>query len=59
MLARNFHALFKSSVVEGSDASLSWPFDTLIGALCVTFRAPSGAPISVANGRDLGPLRAS
>ena len=58
-LARKFNALCKSSVVEGSDASLSWPFDTLIGAFCLTFRALSDAPISVANGRDLGPLRAS
>ena len=37
----------------------SWPFDTLIGAICPTCRALSDAPISVANGRDLGPLRAS
>ena len=37
----------------------SWPFDTLIGAFCLTFRALSGAPISVANGRDLGPLSAA
>ena len=58
VLARNFHALFKSSVVEGSDASLSWPFDTLIGAFCLTFRALSDAPTSVANGHDLDPLRA-
>ena len=31
----------------------SWPFDTLIGAFCPTFRALSDAPISVANGHDL------
>ena len=44
-------------VVEGSDASLSWPFDTLIGAFCAALRALSDAPISVANGLDLHPLR--
>ena len=33
----------------------SSPFDTLIGAFCPTFRALSDAPISVANGHDLGP----
>ena len=36
----------------------SWPFDTLIGAICLVFRALSDAPISVANGHDLDPLRA-
>ena len=37
----------------------SWPLDTLIGAFCPTFRALSDAPISVANGHDLGPLPSS
>ena len=36
----------------------SWPFDTLVGAICLTFRALSDAPISVADGHDLDPLRA-
>ena len=34
----------------------SWPFGTPIGAFCPTVRALSDAPISVANGHDLGPL---
>ena len=42
------HAPFKSSV----EWARSWPFGTLIGAFCLTFRARSDAPISVANGRD-------
>ena len=37
----------------------SWPFDTLIGAFCPTFRALSDAPISVANGHDLTLLPSS
>ena len=48
------------SSVEGSDASRSWPFDTLmIGAFCTTFRALSDAPISIASGHDLTLLPSS
>ena len=53
--AHNFACTFE----EARRRVRSWPFDTLIGAFCPTFRALSDAPISVANGRDLGPLRAS
>ena len=48
---RAAHFLLK--VGELSRRVRSWPFDTLIGAFCPTFRALSDAPISVANGHDL------
>ena len=44
---------FCSKVGELGRRVRSWPFDTLIGAFCPTFRALSDAPISVANGHDL------
>ena len=36
----------------------SWPFDSVATAVCTIFCAFSDAPISVANGHDLDPLRA-
>ena len=54
MVARDFACTFQ----EARRRVRSWPFDTLIGAFCTTFRALSDAPISVANGHDLDPLRA-
>ena len=54
---RAAHFLLK--VGELSRRVRSWPFDTLIGAFCAIFCALSDAPISVANGHDLGPLPSS
>ena len=44
---------FCSKVGELGRRVRPWPFDTLRGAFCTTFRALSDAPISVANGHDL------
>ena len=54
---RAAHFLLKSG--RASRRVRSSPFDTLIGAICLTFRALSDAPISVANGHDLTLLPSS
>ena len=54
-LACNFACIFE----EARRRARSCPFDPDFAAIDVTFCARSNAAIGVANGHDLGPLRAS